>query len=629
MNLLIGEIAAEFFQTIQDVLVGHRLGGPQQVWHNRAERDARFGGQLLMGLNFPHILVKYAANVRDRHIAVMLVATINSHRPIQAFPLLCERHVRDGDEVAWYGSPTRMCALDELLSRKRDILEEYDVADGDALFEPPFKPEGVTYARASILRTTPDILTPALEQSFVRLGGEQEARIAYGFEVMRHALPVGLLCNGARGFAGPALIDLAYLLGERGGHLNVNGMAGVAAKSSFLLTLVKLLLDASRQSQTGAPLRQASEGTARTAAGDPFYVVPVVLNVKGEDLMWINKRNREFDSDRRRNETEWRALGVPAEPFDGAQFFCPPDPKSEGHAPSVAGCNAQSYFWSPRDVFEAEAFRFLFSDDDILSEAMMACVYDIIARMTNAEGRLRADVPQTWAALLDWLRNKPETDADRMHTTGTWRAVYRRLFDILSEGRGIFPPDAQEGRPLDVTRTQTSPPQVVDIHGLPASLQRFVVATIINQAVESRTGRRATPHLRYLFVLDELNRFAPRGSTDPITRLLERVATEMRSQGVILLGAQQMASQVSTRIIEMSSIRVAGRTGPAELQDKVWQSWDKPARQQATVLGIEQKFVMQPTFRKPMLVRVPHPAWAMKYEHIPPRPLDRSNLPNV
>lgn len=519
----------------------------------------------------------------------------------------------EGQNVRFFG------VIDEVRrsSRKRDILEEYDVGDGDALFEPPFKPDGVTYARASILRTEPEIFTPALEQSIVRLGGEEEARIAYGFDDMKdHALPVGLLCNGARGFAGPALIDLAYLLGERGGHLNVNGMAGVAAKSSFLLTVVKLLLQAAQQSQAGASAKQMGEGGVARAS-DPFYVVPIVLNVKGDDLMWINKRNREFDADRQRHEGDWRALGISSPgPFTEAEFFCPPDPKSEGHAPSVAGCDAKSYFWSPRDVFEAEAFRFFFSDDDTSSPVMMACVYDIIARMTDASGRLRGDAPQTWAELLEWLRKKPEDEADRMHSTGTWRAVYRRLFDILSEGRGIFPPDAQDGRPLKVTRTQTSPPQVVDIHSLPASLQRFVVAMIVKQVVEARTGRRATSHLRYLIVLDELNRFAPRGVTDPITRLLERVATEMRSQGVILFGAQQMASQVSTKIIEMSSIRVLGRTGPAELQDRVWQSLDKPTRQQASVLSIEQKLVMQPTFRKPMLVRVPHPAWAMKYEHI-------------
>jgi len=129
--------------------------------------------------------------------------------------------------------------------------------------------------------------------------------------------------------------------------------------------------------------------------------------------------------------------------------------------------------------------------------------------------------------------------------------------------------------------------------------------------------------LRYVTMLDELNRFAPRGSSDPITRLLERVATEMRSQGVILLGAQQMASQASTKIIEMSAIRVLGRTGSAELQDRVWQSWDQSARRQAAILKIHEKLVMQPTFRQPMLVRVPFPAWAMKHEDIAPLPPDQ------
>src|ERR1700755_981506 len=105
----------------------------------------------------------------------------------------------EGQTVQFFG------VIDEVRrsSRKRDILEEYDVADGAALFEPPFKPEGVTDARASILRTDPGFLTPALEQSLVRLGGQEEAGIAYAFGDMRRALPVGLLCNGARGSARP------------------------------------------------------------------------------------------------------------------------------------------------------------------------------------------------------------------------------------------------------------------------------------------------------------------------------------------------------------------------------------------------------------------------------------------
>jgi DNA helicase HerA-like ATPase len=94
---------------------------------------------------------------------------------------------------------------------------------------------------------------------------------------------------------------------------------------------------------------------------------------------------------------------------------------------------------------------------------------------------------------------------------------------------------------------------VIDPHALAVTpgLQRFVVAAIFRQLVEERTGGRAVPGLKYLVMLDELNRFAPRGAGDPITRLIETVAAEMRSQGVILLGAQQQASPVSIRVVDL------------------------------------------------------------------------------
>jgi hypothetical protein len=98
----------------------------------------------------------------------------------------------------------------------------------------------------------------------------------------------------------------------------------------------------------------------------------------------------------------------------------------------------------------------------------------------------------------------------------------------------------------------------------------------------------------------------------------------MRSQGIILLGAQQLASQVSTKIIENASIRVLGRTGPGELQDRVWQAWDASARRQASMLKVDEKFVMQPTFSYPLFVKIPFPAWAMRREDIASPRLDQT-----
>jgi DNA helicase HerA-like ATPase len=130
--------------------------------------------------------------------------------------------------------------------------------------------------------------------------------------------------------------------------------------------------------------------------------------------------------------------------------------------------------------------------------------------------------------------------------------------------------------------------------------------------VEQRTGPNASRGLVYLIVLDELNRFAPKGSRDPITRLIEQVAAEMRSQGIILLGAQQQASKVSETVIENAGIRAIGRSGTLELAQSVWRGLSPSARRKASSLTPDEKLILQDSFREPMHVRVPFPAWAMR-----------------
>src|ERR1043165_2814349 len=220
----------------------------------------------------------------------------------------------DGKQIRFYG------LIDEVhrRSRKRDIHEEFDVTDGKLQEDPVFKPEGVTYATVSILRVEPPLLTPPIEQSNVYLGGEAEAEYSYGFGEMNRSMVVGRLRNGGSAFAGLAKVDLAYLLGDNGGHVNVNGMTGAGTKSSFLLTVIKLLLD------------EAQNPTSN----DPLHIVPIILNVKGEDLMWIDQPNREFQRNRERYISDWKTLGIKAEPFRNAKFYAPTEPNTND-APTI------------------------------------------------------------------------------------------------------------------------------------------------------------------------------------------------------------------------------------------------------------------------------------------------------
>ena len=52
-------------------------------------------------------------------------------------------------------------------------------------------------------------------------------------------------------------------------------------------------------------------------------------------------------------------------------------------------------------------------------------------------------------------------------------------------------------------------------------------------------------------VLDELNKYAPREGWSPIKEVILDIAERGRSLGVILIGAQQTASEIERRVTRM------------------------------------------------------------------------------
>src|SRR5207244_11450526 len=104
---------------------------------------------------------------------------------------------------------------------------------------------------------------------------------------------------------------------------------------------------------------------------------------------------------------------------------------------------------------------------------------------------------------------------------------------------------------------------VVDLHNLNDRAKRFVVGVTIQRAFEAKE-QQGSPRPLLLLVLDELNKYAPRDGSSPIKEILLDVAERGRSLGIILVGAQQTASEVERRVVGQSAIKVVGRLDPAE-----------------------------------------------------------------
>lgn len=495
-------------------------------------------------------------------------------------------------------------------SRQRDVHEEAARFDGSTNTSPPFDSEGVTYAEAAILRTEPVAHTPPTEESPVFLATAEEAGRGYGLDKMGDRLDIGLLRNGGTEFAGRAALDLDFLLGKNGGHLNVNGIAGLGTKSTLLLTVNWLLLRKARRLKESFP-------------SDPrrLQVVPVVFNVKNFDLFFIDRGNVEFAKLEDENRRNWRDTGIDdPRPFEQVRFFAPQG-RGEVMTPVPTGgrtTDVKPYSWSLADVIEHGLFKYLFAEEDIGTANLGGLVGEVEEWLTSGppeKVRLRTTegAPQTFAELLDWFKdNKNDKSFFGDFQTGTKGSFFRRLKYVVNEGNGVLRRTQPKGNPLVIPGAGQDGPMVIDLNGIgrTPSLQRFVVAAVFNQITDHQTAKQVA-NLKYLVTLDELNRFAPRGSDDAITRLIEQVAAEGRSQGIILLGAQQQASLVSTRVIENAAVRAIGRSGSLELGQDVWKFLGTSARSAAAQLQPEEKMLYLPSFREPMLAKIPFPPFAL------------------
>ena len=498
-------------------------------------------------------------------------------------------------------------------SRQKDIGEESARYDGRTAESPMFESEGTTYAEVAILRTSPVAHTPPKEEAAVYLATEEEAKQGYGLDKIKehNLLAVGLLRNGGELYAGKAIVDLGFLLGENGGHLNVNGIAGVGTKTTFLLNMNWLLLREAARQKLAAP-----------SSVDNLQVVPVIFNVKNFDLFFIDHWNTKYRELEQDYKGDWAAMGVDKpEPFRHARFLAPQRKEKGSELPVPTGgriADVSPYSWSLSDVIEHKLFRYLFSEDDIGTANLGGLVNEVeeylsagpLDKPTLLKG---AGEPQTFQELLEWFKeNMKSKEFFGDFMPGTKGSFFRRLKYIVNEGDGVLRKTEAKGKPLRIPNTAQAGPMVIDLNGLrrTPSLQRFVVAAVFDQISNTQEDKQV-PNLKYLITLDELNRFAPRDSSDAITTLLERVASEGRSQGIILFGAQQQASLVKPRVIENAALRVVGRSGTLELGADVWKFLGPSARSAAAQLQPEEKLLYLPSFREPMLAKIPFPPFAL------------------
>jgi len=283
-----------------------------------------------------------------------------------------------------------------------------------------------------------------------------------------------------------------------------------------------------------------------------------------------------------------------------------------------------SFCWSLGEFCHDDLLPFLFADaeDDRAQYTMV--LYSVMAQLKRAQATddgsvvIDGTTVRTFRALVELITEKvlSEDDGPVWAGTaigrGTINAFVRRLNSAVRHVERLIRgnlPDPERHR-VALENNQVT---VVDLHNLNDRAKRFVVGVTVRRAFEQkeRQGRQGDDDLLFV-VLDELNKYAPRDGSSPIKEILLDVAERGRSLGVILIGAQQTASEVERRIIANSSIRVVGRLDSAEAGREEYGFLPQVHRQRATIIKPGTMLVSQPELPVPVVAEFPFPAWATR-----------------
>ena len=492
-----------------------------------------------------------------------------------------------GQRVKFYGVVSEVNKLLE----GADIVYEAQMANRGLLVV------NIAYiAKVNTTRIEPEIFAPPTPGDPVYLATGADFEKALYYDQMKERIPAGINRSG-----NVVYINYNFINGVEGAHVSISGMSGVATKTSYALFLLYSVL---------------------SVAKDKDRVHGIIFNVKGKDLLWLDKKNKILDKE---SEQVYRKMGLEPKPFENVAFYVPPSPQN----PALPDCERQDdkvqiFRWSMKDFAREGLLRFMFAEAEDTKSMNINYVIEKVSnrlyqlaeeseglgdRLIGPDGR---DIESLWE-----LKNLLQEAFEAGKNSDLYKGWFGNAeFQTVNAFLRRFERARQYiGHLIGNTTNSISWEDwrlcVVDISGLHSIAQMFVVGTLLRKIFKEKESR-GKPYPKIFVVLDELNKYAPKDGWSPIKDVVLDIAERGRSLGVILIGAQQTASEVEKRVIANSAVKVVGRMDSSEVLSKEYEFLTGNFKLRAIMLKKGSMIVYQPDIPTPMVIRFPKPAWATR-----------------
>jgi hypothetical protein len=477
---------------------------------------------------------------------------------------------------------------------------------GEALDRPPQTPRtGANVAQATVLSNNDDIYMPVQNGAVVHFADEQNIHNALGIDgiLSERRVPAGLI-QMSNGMQAVAYLDHDFVLGPEAGHVNISGISGLAAKTSYAMYLIQAILQRSPDEE----------------------IATILLNVKYDDLLHIHEprkpRNEKEQEELKQDKTMWKQLGLRFEPWPierthyllpwGKNTHITDRPNSFGEPPQH-----QAYAYALRE--SVSKLDLLFSDIPDPAGTLSSVIGEV---MTGLSGDERA-----WQAVRTWadLWTKPPLAQQgipqrfrNIHASsvGRFLRLLRRV--VKTRQSGLFVSQLSS-RMMTVERAigdiHGGHTYVVDIARLTPEEQTLVFGDVLRTVYGLYSGEALRfddyePPKKVIIFVDELNKYAPargQAARSPILEQVLDIAERGRSFGIILFSAQQFLSAVHDRVTGNAATKVLGRSDSAEINSGNYRFLDPDIRQHLTRLDQGELILSHPIYRQPVKITFPRP----------------------
>lgn len=476
---------------------------------------------------------------------------------------------------------------------------------------------GMNYVKAKVVCNTDNIYTPVLDGQQVETCDEDDVLTALGLKNPRNPVVCGYLkmYQEPNQIEIPISVNSHFLIGPEGAHLNISGISGLAAKTSYAMFLLKNI----QQKFLNKDFEEREDKNQSVAF--------IFFNVKGRDLLALNEPNEKLpDGDKR----IYKKMGWDTAPFKNVKFYYPFS--SNKNVENVQSYVETEHVRKQIDLNEAFKYKYIYEQDRDNLDLLLANEDDstgtldsIVNLVLNNQGNFGQI--QTWTKFLDEIQNRMEaksTDNGKDAILPTsWRKFKRIITkaignDVFS-GRAIVEANNEVRLNEAVKQIKKNEAMVIDVARLDEDTQSFVFGDVARAVYDLKLGgdeiklgrkREDIPGKIIIFV-DELNKYA---STDvpkksPILRQLLDIAERGRSLGIILFSAEQFKSAIHDRVKGNCATHAYGRTNAIEISKADYRFIPKVYQNMMTRLEQGEYIIQNPVFRSLINIKFPRPTY--------------------